>query len=537
MVPENWMQSCRLDAAVERTRLRRVRLLLMAAVLSLLCCGVEAQLITEYSTGSPTIFPQGITRGPDGNLWFTGSDASDTGWIGRINPTTLAITYFGTGISPGFRPVGITVGADHNLWFTEYFGASTLGGSKIGRIDPNTGVITEYTSAGLAATGYVHGIASGADGNLWFPETFGDKIGSINPTTGVITEYSTGLTAGSQPWGITAGIDGNLWFTEFKGRIGKIDPATGTITEFTSGIQTGAILQEIVSGPDGNLWFTDSSDHLNGVHAIGKTDPATGISIEYSLAGLVDPRGITVGADLNLWFTEGSGNKIGRINPTTSAVTLYGTGISPNSSLQRIAAGPDGNLWFAEYVGRIGRLALAPSPAFVGAVSRRVHGLAGTFDLPLSTVVPPAINHNPTTEPRQGPAQTIVFTFDKPLNAATVTITEGVATAAAPTFTGSNVVAALTGVADQQYVTISLGNVESTDGGTGGSGSVRIGFLGGDVNGNRVVTLSDLLSVNNVLTQTVGPTNFLRDANVSGTLTLSDVLLVNSRLTQSLPPP
>ena len=31
------------------------------------------------------------------------------------------------------------------------------------------------------------------------------------------------------------------------------------------------------------------------------------------------------------------------------------------------------------------------------------------------------------------------------------------------------------------------------DGGTGGSASVRIGFLAGDVNQNRVVTISDLL--------------------------------------------
>ena len=66
---------------------------------------------------------------------------------------------------------------------------------------------------------------------------------------------------------------------------------------------------------------------------------------------------------------------------------------------------------------------------------------------------------NPTTEPRQGPAQTIVVTFDRPINAATVTITEGVATAAAPTFSGNDVVVGLTGVTDRQYVTVTLTNV------------------------------------------------------------------------------
>jgi hypothetical protein len=38
-----------------------------------------------------------------------------------------------------------------------------------------------------------------------------------------------------------------------------------------------------------------------------------------------------------------------------------------------------------------------------------------------------------------------------------------------------SVIVGLTGVADQQHVTMVLTNVASTDGGTGGGGSVRIG--------------------------------------------------------------
>ena len=67
---------------------------------------------------------------------------------------------------------------------------------------------------------------------------------------------------------------------------------------------------------------------------------------------------------------------------------------------------------------------IAVAPVLASAASRKGHGAAGTFDLPLSTVVPPAVNHNPTTEPRQGPAQTLVFTFDKAVNAATVSVSE-----------------------------------------------------------------------------------------------------------------
>ena len=161
-----------------------------------------------------------------------------------------------------------------------------------------------------------------------------------------------------------------------------------------------------------------------------------------------------------------------------------------------------------------------------------MHAAAGPFDLPLSLVTT-----NPATEPRQGPAQTIVLTFDKPVNAATATITEGTATAAAPTFSGNAVIVDLTGVNDQQYVTVALTNVSSVDGGTGGSGSVRVGFLLGDVNQNRVVTVADLGLVNAQLAQPVTAANFPKDVNVTGTMTVADKGVTNANLTRFLPTP
>ncbi|HEY7360690.1 MAG TPA: NHL repeat-containing protein, partial [Streptosporangiaceae bacterium] len=67
------------------------------------------------------------------------------------------------------------------------------------------------------------------------------------------------------------------------------------------------------------------------------------------------PLGITAGPDGNLWFTEGAG-RIGRITPQ-GAITEFSTGISPGAEPTGIAAGPDGNLWFTESAGnRIGRI-------------------------------------------------------------------------------------------------------------------------------------------------------------------------------------
>ena len=177
------------------------------------------------------------------------------------------------------------------------------------------------------------------------------------------------------------------------------------------------------------------------------------------------------------------------------------------------------------------------TPVLVSEASRKVHGVAGPFDLALTFTTPPTINHNPTTEPRVGPAHTIVFTFDKPLNAATVTITEGTATAGAPSFAGNGVVVGLTGVTDKQYVTVSLTNVASTDGGTGGAATARVGFLAGDVNQSRVVAVTDLVAVNNQLAKPLTGSNFLTDVNFSGIVSNLDKVVVNNNLAHFLPAP
>ncbi len=66
---------------------------------------------------------------------------------------------------------------------------------------------------------------------------------------------------------------------------------------------------------------------------------------------------------------------------------------------------------------------------------------------------------------------------------------------------------------------------------------MRVGFLLGDVNQSRVVTLADLGQVNAQLSQPVAAANYLKDINASGTLTLADKGITNGNLTKALPPP
>ncbi len=157
----------------------------------------------------------------------------------------------------------------------------------------------------------------------------------------------------------------------------------------------------------------------------------------------------------------------------------------------------------------VGVVQAQPTPVLQGIAARRVHGAAGIFDLQLGR--DPA---NPTTEPRLGPSHLVVFTFDAPVTGGAATLTEGVATVGAATFSGDELGVPLANVANAQYVTIAVSGV-STTGGTGGSGAVRIGLLGGDVNQNRVVTVADLGLVNAQLAQPVTAANFLKDVNAT----------------------
>ena len=172
------------------------------------------------------------------------------------------------------------------------------------------------------------------------------------------------------------------------------------------------------------------------------------------------------------------------------------------------------------------------TPMLNGAVLRRVHGTAGTFDLPLSKTLT-----DPTTEPRVGPTHTLILTFDKPVTAGNVAITEGTAVPGTPTIAGNDITASLTGVSDVQYVTIVYSGVAAVDGGTGGSGSVRVGFLAGDSNQDRGVKVSDVGIVNASLLNPVTSANFLLDINADGKLTVGDKGMVTASMLKKLATP
>jgi len=89
----------------------------------------------------------------------------------------------------------------------------------------------------------------------------------------------------------------------------------------------------------------------------------------------------------------------------------------------------------------------------------------------------------------------------------------------------------LTGVADQQTVTIEVSNVN----GDGGSDDVPFGFLLGDVNGDRRVNNTDAAPIKVDFGQLVTGSNLRDDINLSGRVDKPDRNAVIANKTHRLP--
>jgi virginiamycin B lyase len=246
-------------------------------------------------------------------------------------------------------PTGLTRAPDGSLWFTE------RGANKVGRLAPN-GTLTEY--AVPTANSAPEQITAGPDGHVWFTERYGRKIGRVSQAGGPVAEFAL-PGYGEYPTAITTRPDGTVWFAAddaaATARLGTISP-TGTATQLATGATRTAITG-IVGGPDGNLWVTQVSAYWGD--SVAKVSTAGwGSFTNYRLANRsAGPQGITAGPDGALWFTEANANQVARLT-TAGVVTAFG--LPPGSAPQQIVAGPDGALWFTEKgSNKIGRMATA----------------------------------------------------------------------------------------------------------------------------------------------------------------------------------
>jgi hypothetical protein len=181
--------------------------------------------------------------------------------------------------------------------------------------------------------------------------------------------------------------------------------------------------------------------------------------------------------------------------------------------------------------GRVNALSAYNYVAVLSGVSRKTHGGAGTFDVPLSLSGEPAVECRDT-----GGNHTFVFTFNNSLVSGSAAVTSGVGTVSgSPVISGNTMTVNLTGVADVQRLTVTLQSVTDTSAEVMPDTGVNVNFLAGDTNGNKTVNAADVAQTKGQLGQVVTSSNFRNDVNANGSINSGDSALVKGRLGNSVP--
>ena len=176
----------------------------------------------------------------------------------------------------------------------------------------------------------------------------------------------------------------------------------------------------------------------------------------------------------------------------------------------------------------VGTINVASAPMAQSAFSRKVHGGAGPFDVPLP------LTGNVGIECRSGPTYQMIINFATNVTVGSASVTSGTGSVSSLSVTGSQVTVNLTGITNVQRITVTLFNVN--DGTHMGDSPVSMGVLVGDVNGNAAVNASDVSLTKSQVGQPVSGSNFREDVNANGTITATDVAIIKSDIGTSLPP-
>lgn len=236
---------------------------------------------------------------------------------------------------------------------------------------------------------------------------------------------------------------------------------------------------------------------------------------------------IYVGTDRGVYFYDSGAG--------TPAWSLYGTGL-PNVQVFDLAIQNPFRILRAATHGRgFYEVPAAFHVNAIGAVSRKVHGGAGTFPIPLPVSGTTAVTNG--IECRSGGAtgdHQIVISFGAPVTFASAAMSSGTGSVASTSGSGtSEATINLTGVANAQRVVVTLNSV--FDGTTTANVAVEMGVLTGDTTGNGSVNSSDIAQTQSQSGQAVTSANFREDVTVNGLINSSDISFVQSQSGTALP--
>lgn len=252
--------------------------------------------------------PDGLTLGPDGNVWFT-SEGTGDGYITPDGEVTLL----------NIAAAAFSVGPDGDMW---YLGSTSQGSHRLVRIDTSGQVLADFPALSIDGD-----LVVGADGNFWYLARTG-----CNGKPAVVRQTPDGVATS---------------FCDPEGVVVPFDPSYGGV---------------ITPGPNGTMWFNTWNGE-DGVALIDTLDPNPTSTIRTVVATGRTVVSMVQGADGAVWVVYSSGAWVDRISPSGVISTFLSS--SPHLAYTRdIAVGPDAAVWFAAFGD-----AQDPAPGGIGRVS------------------------------------------------------------------------------------------------------------------------------------------------------------------------
>ena len=171
-----------------------------------------------------------------------------------------------------------------------------------------------------------------------------------------------------------------------------------------------------------------------------------------------------------------------------------------------------------------------PPPVPTLVASRKVHSDAGPFDIPL-----PLAPLDPGIECRNGGVTQVVMVFGQPVTFTGADVTSGTGDVASVSGNGTNQATInLTGVTNQQTISVTLFGVGFAAGGASADIPVSIGVLFGDTNSVAGVTGADVNESKAQVGIDLSSDNFRHDVNTTGFISGSDVNEIKAHVGDSL---
>ena len=166
--------------------------------------------------------------------------------------------------------------------------------------------------------------------------------------------------------------------------------------------------------------------------------------------------------------------------------------------------------------------------------SRKSHGGAGSYEINLPI-------DGSGVECRSGD-YSIIFRFANTLSAVANRSVVSTGTGSNPTITSSGIgvdaheyIVNLSNVPNGQRTGVTLTGITDSAGNSATTVTATMGVLLGDVNGNKVVSNTDVAAVKTQVSATVSGSNFRSDVNANGIISNTDVSLVKAQVGATLP--